>query len=64
MVRADGSSSTTRMVAIVVRSAEREENGEAGPASGRRLDLDSSAVRGHNAPGDGEAEAGAGGLLE
>src|SRR2546429_8083183 len=51
------------MVAIVVLSAEREENGEAGAAPGRRLDLDAPAVRRHDAPGDGEAEAGAGGLF-
>src|SRR6266849_8454223 len=63
MVRADGSSSTTRMVAIVVLSAEREENGEAGATPGRRLDLDAPAVRRHDAPGNGETEAGAGGLF-
>src|SRR5260370_9047585 len=51
-----------RMVAIVVLSAEREENGEAGTAPGRRLDLDSPAVRRHDPPGDGEAEAGSSGL--
>src|SRR5260370_28668218 len=51
------------MVAIVVLSAEREENGEAGAVPGRRLDLDAPAMRRHDAPGDGEAEAGAGGLF-
>src|SRR2546430_13380891 len=51
------------MVAIVVLSAEREENGEAGATPGRRLDLDAPAVRRHDAPGNGETEAGAGGLF-
>src|SRR5215470_5898047 len=62
VLRAEGSSSTMRMVAIVVLSPKGEENGEARPASGRRLDLDPPAVGRHNAPGDGEAEAGARGL--
>src|SRR5258708_36408220 len=50
------------MVAIVVLFAEGEENGEAGAAPERRLDLDSPTVRRHYALRDGEAEAGAGGL--
>src|SRR4030095_1195102 len=49
-------------VALVIRSAEREENGEAGAAPGRRLDFDSPAVRRHDAPGDGETQTSAGGL--
>ena len=63
MVRADGSSSTTRMVAIVRPLAQRQENGEARALARRRVDLDAPAVRRHDAPGDGEPEAGAGGLL-
>src|SRR5512132_2780396 len=50
------------MVAIAVLSAEREEYGEAGTAPGCRLDLDSPAVRRHDAPGDGETQTSAGGL--
>src|SRR5206468_12056057 len=50
------------MAAIVTLCAQREENGETGTAPGRRLDLDPPTVRGHDAPGDGETEAGAGGL--
>src|SRR5262245_13851362 len=59
VLRAEGSSSTMRMVAIVVLSPKGEEKGAARPASGRRLDLDPSAVSRHDAPSDGEAEAGA-----
>src|SRR5215469_9814121 len=61
VLRAEGSSSTMRMVAIVVLSLG-EKNGEARAAPGRRLDLDPTAVGRHDAPGDGEAEAGARGL--
>src|SRR5262244_2078835 len=37
VLRAEGSSSTMRMVAIVVLSREGEENGEARPAFGNRV---------------------------
>src|SRR5262247_2520434 len=52
-----------RMLAIVVLSAERKQNGEARAAPGRRLDLDAAAMGSHDAAGDGEAEASAPGLL-
>src|SRR5438445_11034338 len=59
VVRAEDSSSTTRIAAIVLSSAaQREEDGEGRTAAGRRRDLDPPPVRGHDALGDGEPEAG------
>src|SRR5207302_7134291 len=60
VVRAEDSSSTTRIAAIVLPSAaQRQEDGEGRTAAGRRRDLDPPPVGGDDALGDGEPEAGA-----
>src|SRR5216683_2997337 len=59
VVRAEASSSTTRIAAISHARGDRQHDGEARALAGRRLDVDPPPVRGDDAPGDGEPEAGA-----
>src|SRR5882672_1866857 len=59
VVRAEASSSTTRIAANSRPRAERQHNGEPRALAGCRLDVDPPPMRGDDAPGDGEPEAGA-----
>ena len=59
VVRAEASSSTTRIAPSHDPACDRQHDGETRALAGRRLDVDPSPVRGDDAPGDGEPEAGA-----